>query len=240
MELRILLFATMISFATGQVTMAISKRKTTLGSPVELVCQQPDQGWESDWNRDGQPALTVKKTRENPCVVKWFINTPANTNVICQENSGRFLLRFNQSRIELNGTIWDCKIDDSDGSNSVTIELTEEKKASDTTTAGAVIGHTKSVCAIVGCFLLITASVGVIIIYRKHCRARQSETRTLTNSHGGTTGRTTNSLVMQENDLYEQGITERDSVMQENDLYESSKEHDREHTTEIYTEAGLK
>ncbi|XP_067666989.1 uncharacterized protein [Haliotis asinina] len=227
MELRILLFMTTISFATGQVTMAISKRKITLGSLVELVCAQPGQGWRCDWHRDGEPALTVRKTSQTPCGVDWYIDYPANTKVICQANSGRFLLRFQKSTIELNGTIWDCKIDGSFGSNSVTISLTKEWEKKDTTTAEPIITHTHKdiVYVTIGCFLLIIASAGVIIICRKHGRTRQSETRTLTYSHNGKAGRTTDSL-----------------VMQENDLYESSKEHGRvatKHTTEIYTEIEL-
>ncbi|XP_067666965.1 uncharacterized protein [Haliotis asinina] len=138
MELRILLFMTTISFATGQVTMAISKRKITVGSLVELVCEQPGQGWSCDWHRDGVPVLTVRKTSQTPCGVDWYIDYPANTEVICQPYTGRFLLRFQKSTIELNGTIWDCKIDSSVASNTVTISLTKEGEKQEQTTTQAV------------------------------------------------------------------------------------------------------
>ncbi|XP_067667001.1 uncharacterized protein [Haliotis asinina] len=132
MDLKNVLITALIQAISCQgQKLIISQPRAIVGSRVELVCEQPGQGWRCDWHRDGVPALTVKKTSQTPCGVDWYIDYPANTEVICQANSGRFLLRFHKSTIELNGTIWDCKIDGSVGSNNVTISLTKEgeKKA---------------------------------------------------------------------------------------------------------------
>lgn len=105
--------------------MDISPARTTVGSPIELVCKQHQQAWDSAWYRDGQNVLSMSKTSGNPCNAEWHIDTPDNTVVTCPGNSGHFNLRFQQSTTELNGTIWDCKIGRKD-SNSVTIQLTGE------------------------------------------------------------------------------------------------------------------
>ncbi|XP_046374850.2 uncharacterized protein LOC124147996 isoform X3 [Haliotis rufescens] len=130
MDLKCLLLTTLTQLISCQDRiLKITPTRTTVGSPVELVCGQPTQAWRSVWNRDGQHVLTVEKTRENPCVVTWSIARPTNTTVTCQENSGRFLLKFQQTMIELNGTIWDCEIDGSVVSKSITIDLTEKTNA---------------------------------------------------------------------------------------------------------------
>lgn len=108
--------------------MEISSRQTTVGSPVELVCGRPEQAWRSVWTRDGQPVLTGTRARGNPCLVKWHIDTPAHSHVSCPTRSGRFILRFQQSTVELNDTTWNCKLDGTASSNNVTIKLTEETK----------------------------------------------------------------------------------------------------------------
>ncbi|XP_046352978.2 uncharacterized protein LOC124132877 isoform X1 [Haliotis rufescens] len=152
MELTVLLL-TLVQIVTGEVTMDISPARTTAGSQIELVCWQHQQAWESVWYRNGQNVLTVSKTSRNPCNAEWHIDTLDNTVVTCPGNSGHFNLRFQQSTIELSGTIWDCKIGEK-GSNSVTIELTGEPNDP---TISSTFNFLIPVSVGVGCVLLAGA-----------------------------------------------------------------------------------